>query len=137
MSWLRGLMADGHGERGSASLEAAIIVPAFGLFVALIVLGGRTALAHQVVQSAASDAARSASLERTVSAARNAATDAAALAFVQQAGGDDVLPGADASGSMTATSITLVVTGHSLSVVPGWTPQVRQHVTAARERLSP
>jgi Flp pilus assembly protein TadG len=75
---------DRHCERGSASLEAAIVVPAFGLFVALIVLGGRTALAHQVVQSAAADAARSASLERTTSAAQNAAADAAALILTGQ-----------------------------------------------------
>jgi len=42
-------------ERGSASVEAAIGVPAFLLLVGLLVLGGRTAIAQQAVQAAASD----------------------------------------------------------------------------------
>ena len=52
-------------NRGSASVEAAIVLPAFVLFVGLIIFGGRTAVAHQVVESAAADAARSASIART------------------------------------------------------------------------
>ena len=36
-------------------------MPAFVLFVGLIIFGGRTAIAHQAVESAAADAARSAS----------------------------------------------------------------------------
>jgi hypothetical protein len=99
-------------------------------------LGMQAALyyhARTVAITAATEGAKAAAVE----SGRVLDGEAAALAFVQQAGGDDVLPAAAASGSMTATSITLVVTGHSLSVVPGWTPQVRQHVTAPRERLSP
>ena len=52
-------------ERGSATLEAVIGVPAFFVLIALAVLGGWVLLAHQVVQSAAADAARAASLART------------------------------------------------------------------------
>jgi hypothetical protein len=99
-------------------------------------LGMQAALyyhARTVAITAATEGAKAAAVE----SGRILDGEGAALAFVEQAGGDDVLPGAAASGSMTATSITLVVTGHSLSVVPGWTPQVRQHVTAPRERLSP
>ena len=66
------------GERGSASIEAAVAAPAFVLFVGLIIFGGRTAIAHQSVESAAADAARSASIARSsadaVLAARTAAT---------------------------------------------------------------
>ena len=51
-------------ERGSAAIEAAIGVPAFALFVGLIIFGGRTATTHEALQSAAADAARSASLAR-------------------------------------------------------------------------
>ena len=40
-------------ERGSAALEAAIGLPAFMLFVALIILAGRVAIATQAVDSAA------------------------------------------------------------------------------------
>ncbi len=64
-------------ERGSASIEAAIAVPAFALFVGLIIFGGRTAVVRQSVESAAADAARSASLERVESTAKKAAKDAA------------------------------------------------------------
>ena len=52
-------------ERGSVAIEAAIGVPAFGLFVAMIILGGRVEIAKQSVEAAASEAARAASIERT------------------------------------------------------------------------
>ncbi|QAY64843.1 pilus assembly protein [Xylanimonas allomyrinae] len=68
----------GHDERGSSSVEAAIIIPAFVLFLGLVIFAGRTALAHQAVQAAAYDAARAASLERAPSVAQSAAADAAA-----------------------------------------------------------
>lgn len=64
-------------ERGSASVEAAIIVPALVLFLGLVIFAGRTALAHQAVQAAANDAARAASLTRSPDLARAAALDAA------------------------------------------------------------
>lgn len=74
----------GRNERGSASIEAAIGVPAFALFVALIIFGGRTATAHQALESAAADAARSASLARTAGAAREAAREAAQTSIANQ-----------------------------------------------------
>lgn len=66
-----------RGEHGSAAIEAAVAVPAFGLFVGLIIFGGRNALAHQAVESAAADAARAASLARTAPAAHEDAEEAA------------------------------------------------------------
>lgn len=51
-------------DRGSASIEMVLLVPAFILLLMMLVMGGRLALAHQSVQSAASEAARAASLER-------------------------------------------------------------------------
>jgi Flp pilus assembly protein TadG len=71
-------------ERGSASVEAAVAVPAFALFVGLIVFGGRTATTHQAVQTAAADAARAASIERTSSSASAAAGDAATTSLSNQ-----------------------------------------------------
>uniref|UniRef100_UPI003137A175 TadE/TadG family type IV pilus assembly protein n=1 Tax=Nocardioides psychrotolerans TaxID=1005945 RepID=UPI003137A175 len=56
-------------ERGSVAIEAAIGVPAFGLFVAMIILGGRVEIAKQSVDAAAYEAARAASIERTQSEA--------------------------------------------------------------------
>ena len=71
-------------ERGSASVEAVIGVPAFLLLVGLLVLGGRQAIAQQAVQSAASDAARAASIARTASTARTQATTAARSSLANQ-----------------------------------------------------
>jgi Flp pilus assembly protein TadG len=71
-------------ERGSAVIEAVIGVPAFMLFVALIVFAGRVAIAHQGVQSAAADAARSASIARTQGAAQTAGEAAAATSLANQ-----------------------------------------------------
>jgi len=71
-------------ERGSAAIEAAIGVPAFALFVALIIFGGRTATTHEALQSAAADGARSASLARDSQTARTAAREAAVASIANQ-----------------------------------------------------
>ena len=54
-----------RGERGSVTLEAVILIPAFLLFVALVIAAGRVAVARQGVQTAAAEAARQASIART------------------------------------------------------------------------
>ncbi|MBJ7353944.1 MAG: pilus assembly protein [Thermoleophilaceae bacterium] len=72
-------------ERGSAAVEAAVGLPAFTLFVGLIIFGGRTATTHSAVESAAADAARSASIART---ANEATTDAKAAAQASLANQD-------------------------------------------------
>lgn len=74
-------------ERGSASIEAAIGVPAFALFVGLIIFGGRTAMTHGAVESAAADAARSASISRT-NAVAHAEAETAARASLEAQGID-------------------------------------------------
>ena len=65
-------------ERGSVAIEAAIGVPAFGLFIAMIILGGRVEIAKQSVEAAAYEAARAASIERSqneaISSGKSAAT---------------------------------------------------------------
>ena len=73
-----------HDERGSAAIEAAIGVPAFALFVGLIIFGGRTATTHEALQSAAADAARSASLARDAEVARADAREAATFSVTTQ-----------------------------------------------------
>ena len=71
-------------ERGSAAIEAAIGVPAFALFVGLIIFGGRTASTHQALQSASADGARSASLARDAQTARTDAREAATASLANQ-----------------------------------------------------
>jgi Flp pilus assembly protein TadG len=71
-------------ERGSAAIEAAVGVPAFVLFVGLIIFGGRTATTHSAVESAAADAARTASIARTASEAKHDAKAAAQASLANQ-----------------------------------------------------
>jgi Flp pilus assembly protein TadG len=71
-------------ERGSAAVEAALGVPAFVLFVGLIIFGGRTATTHSAVESAAADAARTASIARTAAAAKSDANSAAQSSLANQ-----------------------------------------------------
>lgn len=63
------------------ALEAAIILPATILLVALVIFLARDALAQQAVGAAASQAARAASLERSPHAARTSAQSVAAAAL--------------------------------------------------------
>ncbi|MDH6122716.1 TadE/TadG family type IV pilus assembly protein [Kitasatospora sp. GAS204B] len=60
-----------HRDRGSLSLEAAILAPVLLLAILLIVAAGRSHLAGNVVDDAAREAARAASLERDGITARN------------------------------------------------------------------
>ena len=55
-----------HDERGSATIEAVAGAAAFAAFCSVAYLGGQIALAHQSVQVAAAEAARSASIARTL-----------------------------------------------------------------------
>ncbi len=71
-------------ELGSASVEAAVGVPAFVLFVGLVIFGGRTATTHEAVESAAADAARSASISRTSTDAQKDAHEAAQASLSNQ-----------------------------------------------------
>lgn len=71
-------------ERGSAAVEAAVGIPAFVLFVGLIIFGGRTATTHSAVESAAADAARTASIARTASEAKHDAKAAAQASLANQ-----------------------------------------------------
>jgi Flp pilus assembly protein TadG len=91
-------------QRGSAVIETVIGIPAFMLFVALIVYAGRVAIAHQVVQSAAADAARSASIARTQGGAQTAGATAAATSLANQAA------------NCTATTVSIDTSGFASPV---------------------
>lgn len=107
-------MTQRRDERGSAAIETAIGVPAFLLFVGLIIFGGRTATTHQALESAAADAARSASLERSAPAAAAAAEQAARSSLANQqidclAIDVDVDAGGFATAVGQAASVTVTV----------------------------
>lgn len=71
-------------DRGSAAIETAIGVPAFLLFLALIIGAGRVAIARQSVEAAASEGARSASIARSQPVADHDATSSAIATLANQ-----------------------------------------------------
>ncbi|PZF86505.1 TadE/TadG family type IV pilus assembly protein [Jiangella anatolica] len=71
-------------ERGSATLELAVLAPGLLLLIALVALAGRHAIADGAIDQAAAEAARAASLQRTPSAGRDAATEVARAALADQ-----------------------------------------------------
>ncbi|MQW77337.1 pilus assembly protein [Nocardioides sp. dk4132] len=104
-----------HDERGSVAIEAAIGVPAFGLFVAMIILGGRVEIAQQAVDAAAYEAARAASIERTQSQAIAAGRSSAASSLHDQ--------------DVHCTSTNITVNAGAFNAPIGDTAQVNVTVT--------
>lgn len=119
-------------ERGSVSIELVILLPA--LF-AVMFLGMQAALfyhARTVAIAAAQEGAKAAGGQ----SGKEADGISAASSFVVEAGGDDVLTGASATANRTATTVTVTVQGHSLSVIPGWNPAIVQSASLPVERLT-
>ncbi|MGC5224518.1 pilus assembly protein [Micromonospora sp. DT81.3] len=85
MRTLRRLISRFGDDRGSSGLEIVILAPAFVAILVLLAAGGRLALAGNAVESAASAAAREASLARSSSSAQTAA-EAMARTSMTQAG---------------------------------------------------
>jgi Flp pilus assembly protein TadG len=71
-------------QAGSVAVEVALIAPGLLLLMALLIFGGRNALATGAVEQSAVDAARAASLARTVTQADAAAQDAASRSLADQ-----------------------------------------------------
>lgn len=119
-------------DRGSASIELIIILPALFAVMFLGLQGALYYHARTVAIAAAQEGARAAGAEH----GRTSDGISAAHAFIADAGGSDVLAGSSVSGDRTATVATLRVVGKSLSVIPGWTPIVRQSASVPVERLT-
>jgi Flp pilus assembly protein TadG len=119
-------------ERGSVSIELVILLPA--LF-AVMFLGMQAALfyhARTVAIAAAQEGAKAAGGED----GKESDGASAAYSFIVDAGGGDVLTGASATANRTATTVTVTVTGHSLNVIPGWSPLIVQSASLPVERLT-
>lgn len=119
-------------ERGSGSIQLALLLPA--LFLVMF-LGMQAALyyhARTVAIAAAQEGARAAGAETGTTGTGITA----ARGFVDAAGGDDVLSGVTVTGRRTATTVTLTVSGHAMSVIPGWSPTLEQSATAPIERIT-
>lgn len=71
-------------EHGSASVEAAVLTPVVLLVLVLVVAGGRVVTAHAALDTAATNAARAASIARTAPAAQQRATTTAEAALAER-----------------------------------------------------
>lgn len=133
MSELRPATSGSHtrGDRGSVTLELVVLLPA--LF-AVMFLGMQAALYHHARTSAiaaAQEGARAAGAEN----AHESDGTRAASDFLDDTG-NDALEGATITSDRTATTATVTVEGFSLSVIPGWRPEIRQSATVPVERLT-
>ncbi|KAB7740367.1 pilus assembly protein [Nostocoides sp. F2B08] len=72
------------GERGTAVVEVVLLAPALAMLLALLIVGGRLAMADMAVQAAASEAARTASIARTHGEASSRAHAAAVSGLTAQ-----------------------------------------------------
>jgi Flp pilus assembly protein TadG len=108
-------------ERGSITLEVAVVAPALLLLVGLVVGAGRIALAEQAVQQAAAQAARDTSLARTPSAGVTAGRATAARVLAGQ--------------GLDCTSASTTVSAAALGYPPGQ-PGTVTVTTTCRVRLS-
>ncbi|NTW38829.1 MAG: pilus assembly protein TadE [Cellulomonadaceae bacterium] len=127
-------------ERGSTTLELAILAPALILLLGLLVFAGRIQVAASAVEHAARSAARDASLARTTDAARTAAASAAdreladsrcvSTSVSTDTAGFATSVGADAS---VTVSVTCTVSIADLAV-PGL-PGTRTMTATARSPL--
>lgn len=71
-------------DRGSATIELAILAPVLLALVGLAIIAGRLTTAHAAVEHAATVAARQASLARIADAARTSATRLAEADLARQ-----------------------------------------------------
>lgn len=119
-------------QRGSASIEFVILLPAL---LAVMFVGMQAALfyhARTVAIAAAQQGARAAGAEQGLEAdGVSAAND-----FIADAGGDDVLTETSTTASRTLTAATVTVSGFSLSVIPGWKVRITQSASVPVERVT-
>jgi Flp pilus assembly protein TadG len=101
-------------DGGSASLELVVLTPALVGLLGLLVLAGRLAVAGNTVEQAADEAARSASIARTVVGAHAAAQEGARRALAQR----DLRVGAPAQVRATLTC-TVELSDLALPGFPG------------------
>lgn len=103
-------------ERGSATLELAVVAPGLLMIVALLVMGGRITIAGGSVEHAAAEAARAASIARTAADAVADGTAAGQRSLEQQ-------------GLLCAGSPSITIDARQFSRPPGQPASVSATVT--------
>ena len=107
--------SDAAAERGSATLEVAILGPALLLLVFTVIQLGLWSYARSLALAAAQ--------EGVVAAAAHGARPgdgvARARQFLQQSAGDSLVATSVAGSASNAMTVRIEVSGRSLSVIPG------------------
>lgn len=117
-------------ERGSSTIQMVVLLPA--LF-SLMFLGVQAALMYQgrtIALAAAQEGARAAAGETGSASAGISA--ASAFVAATTAG----LERTNVSGSRSATEARITVITHTVSVVPGWKPEITQSAVMPVEKLT-
>lgn len=102
-------------ERGSFTLELAVLFPVVLLLIFLVIQGALYYHARNVALAAAQEGVRVARAENGTPAAGGNA----ARAFVEQAGGSEVIIGLKVVPTRSATKATVTVSGKAMSAIPG------------------
>ena len=118
-------------ERGSASIQMMLLMPALFSVMFLGLQGALIYHARTVAIAGAQEGARAAGAENGTSSAGAAA----ARSFVAAVGGD-ALTGASVRATRTAADATVTVTGRALSVIPLWSPTITQSASVPVERIT-
>ena len=120
-----------EGERGSATLELAIVFPAVLALIMAIVQTGIYWHARTLALTAAQEGLRSAStLHGSSSTGQADAAD-----FLHRAGADGWLTNQNVDADRTPTQATVTITGRAISLIPGLPGlPVRQHASGPVER---
>ncbi|SOC51217.1 TadE/TadG family type IV pilus assembly protein [Ornithinimicrobium cerasi] len=127
---VRVLRATGR-ERGSSSVEVVVLLPLVLLLMFAMVQGGLWFHARAVALAAATEGARVAAAESSTAGAGITA----ATSFIADAGSGVVLDPA-VTGSRSATTATVTVTGQAQSLIPFLDPSVAQSASFPTERIT-
>jgi len=121
---------DGSSERGSVSVQMVLLMPTL-LLVVWIALGAAMYFYGRTTALAAAQAGA------TAGAAEHGTTDdcvRTATDLASRAG--DSLAGLTVTCQIHTDTVTAVVTGNTISLVPAWEPTTTQTATVPREEIS-
>ncbi|HEY2506786.1 MAG TPA: hypothetical protein VGI58_09725 [Streptosporangiaceae bacterium] len=116
-------------DRGALTLSYVAVLPFLFLFIMVLIQASFWFLAREAALASARQGADAA---RALNASRGAGP-AAALAFAHQAGNGYLLDPVARSGGTTATTISITVSGHAPSFVPGLVVRVTETAQAPIE----
>lgn len=118
-----------HDERGEAVTQTVIIAPALFLLIMFILQLALVAHAQNVAEAAAQEGS-AASRQFGASESDGVAKTDTALGSL----GPKMLTDRHVTVNRTATTVTVTVTGHAISLIPGFNPKVKETASGPVER---